>query len=159
MPELVLTMGTPRSGKTTLTKRWPELVWYNADALMESQLSPAQLLETKITEVAYPLAELETRAKIVEAIRAGKSLGVDDTQYDVIWVLGCLALAREYNYYPITLARTIAPINICLERNAREIRRVDPDRIREINEQMDPVWNTLYPLVDRRLLIPTGLSW
>jgi predicted kinase len=131
MPELILLRGYSGSGKTTYAKRHiegnPEFVRVNRD---DERRALTGRSDKFVGDHQFEeLVTSNTRDKIRNAIRSGRSVIVDDTNLRLKYARELLAFGRSLGA-EVDVMNIRTPLAECLARNAARLDGVDPEVIR-----------------------------
>lgn len=124
MPKrLVLMVGIPASGKTTLSRRLTErgYAYFNADDIRQQLWgdSADQREPEKVFAIFF--------ARLEEALAAGLDIVIDNTNINSRHRSPILERAASFGYTDIQLWVLDVPLEVCLERNRARQRSVPED--------------------------------
>jgi predicted kinase len=131
-PMIVLLVGVPASGKSSLVKSFELLGWTR----LSKDRIRFELYGDEAARRDEALVERLFVEELMAALLAGANIIVDTTNVfsehrQVVW-----RLAREHNYKGRYLIHFALPLHLCLKRNALRSRVVNPEVIRMFHDQL-----------------------
>ena len=126
--KLILMVGIPGSGKTTLSKRVVDKGFHymNADSI-RLELYGDEKTQGDPSEVFSIFF-----ARLEEAMKIGKSIVIDNTNINAKQRKPILERAQQFGYEDVQLWFLDVPLEICLERNRNRDRAVEDEIVRNM---------------------------
>jgi predicted kinase len=123
--KLIIMVGIPGSGKSTVAKRVVEkgFRYFNADQI-RAELHGDEIIQGDHKQTYAILFE-----RMEEAMKEGVSIVVDNTNLNPKQRLLILDRAKTFNYTDVQLWFLDVPLELCLERNKNRARVVPDDVI------------------------------
>ncbi len=131
-PMIVLLVGVPASGKSSLVKSFEQLGWTR----LSKDRIRLQLYGDEAARRDEALVERLFVEELLAALLAGANIIVDTTNVFCEHRQAVLSLAREHNYKRRYLIHFALPLHLCLKRNALRPRVVNPEVIRMFHDQL-----------------------
>ena len=125
---LVLLIGLPASGKSTISEAFEAAGWVriNKDSLRKELYGDESILGDgrAVNKLFY--------VRLEEALLAGRNILVDNTNVHSLHRKGTLAMAQEHGYARATHVFLDVPLEECLRRNALRERKVPVEAFQEL---------------------------
>lgn len=173
MASVIILIGVPASGKSSLAEQMLRIFNQNINPRSQGQFqeklqTQTQLISTdRIREFLYGSANIqgdwgeiwqEVKRSFAESAKLQQSIIYDATNYNREYRLNVIALAKEYNFKPITGLWLNVPLWICLSRNDTRDRQVPDHVIIEMYRTLTYAPPTLSEGFDRLLLRDENLD-
>lgn len=130
--QLVMMIGLPASGKSTLAEKFVEAGWVrlNKDALRQELYGDeAELGDMKVINRLF-------YSRLEEALKAGRNVLVDNLNFNMFYRKGPIEMARSFGYRHITNLLLNVPADECVRRNKGRARQVPENVIHEVAAMM-----------------------